>query len=56
MDAKINGIQQFLKRRIPEGSRWTAYHRMFDQHFYVPPLSEKAELPDKIEKDQLEEE
>ncbi|MGB7574101.1 MAG: HD domain-containing protein [Thermodesulfobacteriota bacterium] len=56
LDAKINGIQQFLKRQVPEGSRWTAYHRMFDQHFYVPGLLEKAELPDKVEKDQLEEE
>jgi 3'-5' exoribonuclease len=56
MDAKINGIQQFLKRHIPEGSRWTAYHRTFDQQFYVPPLFEKVELPDKTEKDQLEEE
>jgi 3'-5' exoribonuclease len=56
MDAKINGIQQLLKRQVPGGSRWTAYHRMFDQHFYVPGLLEKAKLPDKIEKDQLEEE
>jgi 3'-5' exoribonuclease len=56
MDAKINGIQQLLKRHIPEGSRWTAYHRTFDQQFYVPPLFEKVELPDKTEKDQLEEE
>ena len=63
MDAKINGIQQFVKRQGPEGPsrdeskpRWTAYHRMFDQYFYVPGLLESAELPDKIEKEQLEEE
>jgi 3'-5' exoribonuclease len=56
MDAKINGIQQFIKRQAPEGSKWTAYHRTFEQYFYVPSLWEKAELPDKIEKEQPEEE
>jgi hypothetical protein len=29
---------------------------MFDQYFYVPGLLEKPELPDKIEKEELEEE
>jgi 3'-5' exoribonuclease len=36
MDAKINGIQQFLKARLPEGSNWSAYHPMLEQFFYVP--------------------
>jgi 3'-5' exoribonuclease len=36
MDAKINGIQQFLKTQVPEGSNWSSYHRMFEQSFYVP--------------------
>jgi 3'-5' exoribonuclease len=56
MDAKINGIQQFLKSQVPEGSRWSAYHRMFEQFFYVPTLREKMELPNKIRKDDFEEE
>jgi 3'-5' exoribonuclease len=41
MDAKINGIQQFIKNEVPEGGRWTAYHRAFEQYFYVP-----ASLPE----------
>jgi len=56
MDAKINGIQQFLKSQVPEGSRWSAYHRTFEQFFYVSPLWEQVELPDKIIKNGLEEE
>ncbi|MGZ3513801.1 MAG: 3'-5' exoribonuclease YhaM family protein [Thermodesulfobacteriota bacterium] len=36
MDAKINGIQQFIKKQVPEGARWSAYHRTFEQYFYVP--------------------
>jgi 3'-5' exoribonuclease len=56
MDAKINGIQQFIKKEVPEGARWSAYHRMFEQYFYVPPPWEQTELLDKIEKDALEDE
>jgi len=56
MDAKINGIQQFIKKQVPEGSRWSAYHRIFEQYFYVPPLWEQMELPDKIYKNETEEE
>jgi 3'-5' exoribonuclease len=36
MDAKINGIQQFLRANLPEGSKWSTYHSMFEQFFYVP--------------------
>jgi 3'-5' exoribonuclease len=53
LDAKINGIQQFMKKEVPEGARWSAYHRMFEQYFYVPPPWEQTELVDKIEKDAL---
>jgi 3'-5' exoribonuclease len=56
MDAKINGIQQFIKKEVPEGSRWSAYHRMFEQYFYVPALREQTEHPDKTEKEVLAEE
>jgi len=56
MDAKINGIQQFIKTQVPEGSKWSAYHRTFEQYFYVTNFSEQMELSDKIEKDELEEE
>jgi 3'-5' exoribonuclease len=54
MDAKINGIQQVIKKEVPEGARWSAYHRMFEQYFYVPGVSGQTELHDKIEKDVLE--
>jgi 3'-5' exoribonuclease len=56
MDAKINGIQQFIKKEVPEGARWSAYHRMFEQYFYVPSLSEQIKLPDNIEKETSEDE
>ena len=56
MDAKINGIQQFIKKEVPEGSRWSTYHRMFEQYFYVPALREPTELPDKTEKEASAEE
>ena len=55
MDAKMNGIQQFLKVQLPEGSKWSAYHRMFDQSFYYPTPWEQSELHDKIEKNKPEE-
>ena len=56
MDAKTNGIQQFIKKEVPEGARWSAYHRAFEQYFYVPSGSGRAELTDNIEKDELEDE
>lgn len=54
MDAKINGIQQFLKSQVPEGSRWSTYHRMFEQFFYLPTSWEGMELPEKIMKNEFE--
>src|SRR4030043_2333394 len=48
MDAKINGIQQFLKKKTSDGSRWSSYHRIFEQYFYTPTLWDQVELPDKI--------
>jgi 3'-5' exoribonuclease len=56
MDAKINGIQQFIKKQVPEGSKWSPYHRIFEQNYYVDNFWRQMELPDKIEKDELEEE
>lgn len=56
MDAKINGIQQFIKKEVPEGSRWSTYHRSFEQYFYVPPPWVQTELPERIGKDALEDE
>ncbi len=44
MDAKVSGIQQFLKTKVPEGSRWSSYHPLLEQFFYVPsPKPEEEE-------------
>ena len=56
MDAKINGIQQFLKTQVPDGSRWSTYHRSFEQFFYAPITGEHLEVSDKIDENELEEE
>jgi 3'-5' exoribonuclease len=56
MDAKITGIHQFIKREVPEGSGWSAYHRIFEQNYYKPPFSDQIELPDKIGENGLEDE
>lgn len=55
MDAKMNGIQQFIKKHAPEGSKWSAYHRIFEQYFYAPTFLEQIELSDNIDKNKLEE-
>jgi 3'-5' exoribonuclease len=54
MDAKINGIQQFLKKQTVDGSKWSAYHRTFEQYFYMPTLWDDVKLSDKTEKYELE--
>jgi 3'-5' exoribonuclease len=56
MDAKINGIQQFLKNQVPEGSKWSGYHRTFEQFFYAPKFGEQPDLSEKIIKNESEEE
>jgi 3'-5' exoribonuclease len=55
MDAKMNGIKQFLKTQVPDGSEWSSYHRTFEQVFYVPNLLEQMELSNNIEKNESEE-
>jgi 3'-5' exoribonuclease len=56
MDAKMNGIQQFIKKQVPDGSRWSTYHRIFEQYFYAPPSGEQMDLSDKIGENGSEEE
>ncbi|RPJ02333.1 MAG: HD domain-containing protein, partial [Deltaproteobacteria bacterium] len=55
MDAKINGIKEFLRTHSPEGSRWSAYHPVFEQSYYraIPQVQGEAR---KIGEDDLEEE
>ncbi len=56
MDAKITGVQQFIRKEVPEGSKWSGYHRIFEQNFYVPPVWGQMELPDKTGENGSEEE
>ncbi len=56
MDAKMNGIQQFIKNQVPEGSRWSAYHRTFEQYFYVPGFPGEMQSSDIIEENERKEE
>jgi 3'-5' exoribonuclease len=41
MDAKFNGVQEFLQRYTRFNLRWTEHHRVFDQFFYQPDLEER---------------
>jgi len=36
LDAKIHGVQQFLKTQVSEGARFSRYHPFFEQSFYLP--------------------
>ncbi len=36
LDAKVQGVQQFLKKQVPEGSKMSRYHPFFEQYFYLP--------------------
>lgn len=56
MDAKITGVQQFIRKEVPEGSKWSGYHRIFEQNFYVPPVWGQMELIDKTGENGSEEE
>jgi len=56
MDAKINGIQQFLRTQVSEGSKWSAYHRAFEQFFYASTAVDPPEVPEKSDKNGLKEE
>ena len=42
MDAKFNGVMNFLEKHIRPDSRWTEHHRVFDQFFYQPDFEESG--------------
>jgi 3'-5' exoribonuclease len=52
MDAKINGIQQFLRTQTLNESRWSPYHPIFEQFFYIPNLLEEVELSNNIDENE----
>jgi 3'-5' exoribonuclease len=56
LDAKMNGIQQFLGKQMPEGSRFSRYHPFYDQYFYVPAHKIEMEPANIIAEKEQEEE
>jgi len=38
LDAKINGVHSHLKKNTTDHSPWTAYHPIYGQTFYAPPI------------------
>ncbi len=56
IDAKMNGIQQFIRKQAQEGSRWTAYHRTFEQYFYLPGFSVDMQVSDNMYETEITEE
>jgi hypothetical protein len=56
MDAKINGIQQFLKTQVSEGSRWSPYHPAFERFFYLPAFGAAMQLANNIDENESEQE
>jgi 3'-5' exoribonuclease len=56
LDAKMNGIQQFLKTHVSEGSRFSRYHPFFEQSFYLPTQKAEVEPLNIIEEKETEKE
>jgi 3'-5' exoribonuclease len=56
LDAKIQGVQQFLKKQVSEGSRFSRYHPFFEQYFYAPATNVETQLANIIEGKEQEEE
>ena len=56
LDAKIHGVQKFLKKEISDGSRFSRYHPFFEQSFYVPASNVEMQPPNIIDEKDREEE
>lgn len=56
LDAKIQGVQQFLKKEVSEGFGFSRYHPFFEQSFYLPPQKAEAEAVNIIEEKEIEKE
>ncbi len=49
IDAKVNGIRDFIQSH-PANGNWTPYHKMMDRQFYCSPS--KAEVKEELNSDQ----
>ena len=56
LDAKIQGVQQYLKKEVSEGSGFSRYHPVFEQSFYVPSYKVETEPFNIIEEKEAEKE
>jgi 3'-5' exoribonuclease len=57
LDAKVNGIRDYMEKSIPENEQWTPFHRVHQQYFYLPDSNGKPlqqEEPRKPEPDKNE--
>jgi 3'-5' exoribonuclease len=55
MDAKMNGIQQFLRTQIPVGSKRSAYHPVLEQFFYSSSRAVEIQPTDNIQENESDE-
>lgn len=46
MDAKINGVRNFIKQDVANQSSWTGYHSMYERFFYKETYESKKEDDD----------
>jgi 3'-5' exoribonuclease len=54
LDAKLWGIHDFLKKEAAPGKRWTAFHRVHQQHFYIPDTYQDDPKPPEAFQDEPE--
>jgi 3'-5' exoribonuclease len=55
LDAKLWGIHDFLTKEAAPGKRWTAFHRVHQQHFYIPEAYGNDSTPPEGLRDEPEE-
>lgn len=55
LDAKLWGLHDFLEQEAAPGKRWTAFHRVHQQHFYIPDSYLEDQPPRQDAKEEAEE-
>ena len=54
LDAKLWGLHDFLEKEAAPGKRWTAFHRVHQQHFYIPDSYLEDQQPRKDVREETE--